>query len=411
MKNVVSIKEKESEKKKKLINKPVEYLPPAKQSRIQKQIINGRDADAQAYKLSGQLDPMLELHLRRLEEKIEKHLSAMEEKFRTQEIKEEDILKSVEERVKQIISEDKKSAEEKSTNILMEGIKKLTTIPLKLSSLFSLKNWVNFYRTISMWAISDEVDEFGRDMVFELKVKPFFDFLYDKWWRVETIGINNVPSTGPVLLVSNHSGTLPFDGAMTKLAIWREHPAQREVRPLVENFVYYFPVLSTFMPRIGGVRACQENAERLLRKGECVIVYPEGVKGVGKYFHERYKLQRFGRGGFIRLAMRTGAPIVPVAVVGAEEIYPLIAKPAKLGKLLGVPYFPITPFFPWLGLLGMIPLPSKWYIQFGEPIDLSQYGPNAEDNDLLVNKLSEMVRSTIQNMLIEVLKKRKSIWY
>lgn len=409
MKNVVSITEKKSEKRKRIINEPVEYLPPAKSGPSEKPVENGKDITAQAY--TPQFDPMLELHLRRLEEKIEKHLSEVEEKIKVQDAVEEKILKSVEERVKQILEEQTKPSKKDVLSQLMDRLQNITSIPGKLTSIFSLKNWVNFYRTISMWAISDEVDEFGRDRVFELKVKPFFDFLYEKWWRVEAIGVNNVPSTGPVLLVSNHSGTLPFDGAMTKLAIWREHPAQRDIRPLVENFVYYFPIISTFMPRIGGVRACQENAERLLRKGEAVIVYPEGVKGVGKYFHERYKLQRFGRGGFIRLAMRTGAPIVPVAVVGAEEIYPLIAKPVKIARLLGFPYLPITPFFPWLGPLGIIPLPSKWYIQFGEPIDLSQYGPNAEENDLLVNKLSEMVRSTIQNMLIELLKKRKSVWY
>lgn len=406
MKNVISMQEK---KGRKIINKKLEYLPPAKPKKAEAPISNGKDTTAEAY--IPQFDPMLELHLRRLEEKIEKHLNEMESRIKQQDIAEERILKSVEERVKQIIASQSKSEQKDSLSQIMERIKNITSFPVKLSSVFSLKTWVNFYRTISMWAISDEVDEFGRDRVFELKVKPFFDFLYEKWWRVETFGIKNIPSTGPVLLVSNHSGTLPFDGAMTKLAVWREHPAQRDIRPLVENFVYYFPIISTFMPRIGGVRACQENAERLLRKGEAVIVYPEGVKGVGKYFRERYKLQRFGRGGFIRLAMRTGAPIVPVAVVGAEEIYPLIAKSVKLGKLLGFPYLPITPFFPWFGLLGVIPLPSKWYIHFGEPIDLTQYGPNAEENDLLVNKLSEMVRGRIQNMLIELLKQRKSVWY
>lgn len=407
MKNVISIQEKKQRKK--IINKPMEYLPPAKPRKTGTPLSNGKDTTAEAY--TPRFDPMIELHLRRLEEKIEKHLNEVEDKIREQDIAEEKILKSVEERVKQIIATQSKPEDKQVAFQIMDKIKSISSFTTKLSSIFSIRTWVNFYRTISMWAISDEVDEFGKDRVFELKVKPFFDFLYEKWWRVETIGINNVPSTGPVLLVSNHSGTLPFDGAMTKLAIWREHPAQRDIRPLVENFVYYFPIISTFMPRIGGVRACQENAERLLRKGEAVIVFPEGVKGVGKYFHERYKLQRFGRGGFIRLAMRTGAPIVPVAVVGAEEIYPLIARPVKLGRLLGFPYLPITPFFPWFGLLGVIPLPSKWYIQFGEPIDLTQYGPNAEENDLLVNKLSEMVRGTIQNMLIELLKQRKSIWY
>lgn len=281
----------------------------------------------------------------------------------------------------------------------------------KLLAPLKPETYVKIWNSISMWITSDVVDEFGLDPVFEETVKPFFDFLYRKWWRVETFGLENVPAEGRVLMVSNHAGTLPFDGAMIKYACLVEHPAHREVRPLVENFVYYFPFLGTFMMRIGAIRADQDNARRLLEKDQAVLVFPEGVKGVGKLFKDRYKLQRFGRGGFIKLALRTRSPILPVAVVGSEEIYPLIAKLEGLGRLFGFPYFPITITFPWLGPLGLIPLPSKWYIRFGKLIDLSNYPPEAMEDEILVNNLSETVRATIQEMLYDLLKKRRSIWF
>lgn len=258
---------------------------------------------------------------------------------------------------------------------------------------------------------SDAVDEFGYDPKFEELIKPFFGFLYKKWWRIKTEGVNNVPSEGGVLLVSNHSGTLPADGAMVKYALLTEHPASRDVRPLAENFVYYFPFLGAFMNRIGGVRACQENAEMLLRRGDVILVFPEGVKGVVKYFSQRYKLQRFGRGGFVKLAIRTRVPMVPVAVVGAEEIYPTVFKIDFLGRIINLPTFPVTLNVLLLGPLGIIPFPSKWYIKFGEPMDMSKYPLEAAEDDILINQISQKVRAQIQEMLIELLKRRKSIWW
>jgi len=302
----------------------------------------------------------------------------------------------------------------------LERVKKRSLLPRlfdfgkaieRLKKIFKVQTYVNLWRSISMWITSDVVDEFGLDPVFEEKITPFFEFLYHKWWRVSVIGLKNLPNKGRVLLVANHAGTLPFDGAMIKYAAKIEHPAHREIRPLVENFVYYFPFLGTFMMRIGGVRADPDNARRLLEKEQAVLVFPEGVKGVGKLYKQRYRLQRFGRGGFIKLALRTRSPILPVAVVGSEEIYPLIARLEGLGRFFGVPYIPITPTFPWLGPIGLIPLPSKWYIHFGEIIDISQYPPEAVDDEILVNHLSEMVRRTIQEMLYELLKKRRSIWF
>ena len=268
----------------------------------------------------------------------------------------------------------------------------------------------DLWRKFSMRGTGDEVDEFGLDTVFEDRIKPVFDFLYDKWWRVETEGITNIPDAGRVLLVANHSGTLPFDGAMIKLAVRNYHPTQREVRPLVENFAYYFPFIGNFMAKTGSVRACQENAIRLLEKDEIVIVFPEGIKGPTKYYKERYRIQRFGRGGFVRLALKTRSPIVPIAVVGSEEIYPIMARVDFIGKAFGFPIFPITPTFPWLGPLGVIPLPSKWHIRFGTPISLDEYPPDAIDDQILINQISEKIRTQIQDMVYELLKKRKSTW-
>jgi 1-acyl-sn-glycerol-3-phosphate acyltransferase len=171
------------------------------------------------------------------------------------------------------------------------------------------------------------------------------------------------------------------------------------------------PFLAPILAKGGEVRANPENGERLLRKGELVGVFPEGVKGVGKYFKERYRLARFGRGGFVRLALHTGAPIIPCAVVGAEEIHPVIAKANWVGRPLGLPYFPITPTFPVLGPLGVVPLPTKWSIDFADPLPVDQYGPGAAEDPILVNRLSEQVRSTIQHMIDGRLARRRSIWF
>ena len=278
-------------------------------------------------------------------------------------------------------------------------------------SQFSTQKVKEQLSSIALWATSTDIDEFGLDPIFAAKAKVFFDLLYEKWWRIETIGINNIPSTGRALLVSNHSGGIPIDGAMIVTSIFKEHPSKRITRPLVEDFAYYMPFVNSFLIRTGSVRASQENAERLLEKDQLVIVFPEGLKGIGKPFKYRYQLQRFGRGGYIKLAMKTHSPIIPVAVVGAEEAYPIIGRFDWLGKIFGAPYLPVTPFFPWLGPIGAIPLPTKWYIKFGEPIDMSKYSEEDIEDDILINKLSENVRTRIQEMLMEVLKQRKSIFF
>jgi 1-acyl-sn-glycerol-3-phosphate acyltransferase len=260
---------------------------------------------------------------------------------------------------------------------------------------------------------SEEVDDFGFDPIYDAKLKPMLDFLYTKYFRVETYGIGSVPTTGRCVLVANHSGTLPLDGVMLKTAVKREQGdgSGRDVRWLTEDFIYHMPFLGGAMNRLGAVRACQENAERLLAKESLVAVFPEGVKGIGKLFSDRYRLQRFGRGGFIKLCLRTGTPIVPVAVMGAEETNPLLFKIEHLSKALGVPYVPVTPTFPLLGPLGLLPAPTKWRIQFGEPLDLSSYGPEAADDEILVGKLAERVRAAIQGMLDRVVGSRKSVFF
>jgi len=252
-------------------------------------------------------------------------------------------------------------------------------------------------------------DEWGFDEEFAEAVYPFFEFLYDFWWRVQATGVENVPSHGRALVVSNHSGSLfPFDATMLVGSIMKEHPLPRWPRPMVLNWAFELPFLSFFMRKVGGVPASPFNAIRLLEQDEIVMVFPEGVKGTGKPFSERYRLQRFGRGGFVEVALRTGSPIVPVAVVGAEEIYPKIADSQILAKLLGAPFVPITPTLPWLGPLGLIPLPSRWRIEFCEPIDVSEYPPEAADDRALLFEISERVRDTIQEQLYEALVRRGS---
>jgi 1-acyl-sn-glycerol-3-phosphate acyltransferase len=258
---------------------------------------------------------------------------------------------------------------------------------------------------------SEDVDEFGYDPKFTRTILPFFEFLYTMWWRVETSGVDRIPDEGPALIVANHSGVLPWDGLMINLAVRHEHPAGRECRMLALDMFALLPFLAPLLAQSGAVRANQENGERLLRKGELVGVFPEGVKGVGKAFKDRYRLARFGRGGFVRLALRTGSPIVPCAVVGAEEIHPKIANMDWLGRPLGLPYLPITPTFPVLGPLGLIPLPTKWSIDFADPIPMDPYGPEGAEDPILVNRLSEQVRSTVQHMVDGRLARRRSVWF
>jgi 1-acyl-sn-glycerol-3-phosphate acyltransferase len=250
-------------------------------------------------------------------------------------------------------------------------------------------------------------DEWGFDEQFAEAMFPLFELLYEYWWRVEAEGVRNVPAHGRVLLVANHAGALfPFDAAMMTMAIMKEHPLPRWPRFMVLDWAFVLPFISAFMRRVGGVPASPHNATRLLEQDELVMAFPEGAKGTGKPFAERYRLQRFGRGGFVEIALSTGAPIVPVAVVGSEEIYPKIADSPTLARAIGAPFVPVTPTFPWLGPLGLVPLPSRWRIEFCEPLDLGDHPPEAAGDRRLVFDVSEQVRETIQDKLYENLVKR-----
>jgi 1-acyl-sn-glycerol-3-phosphate acyltransferase len=215
-----------------------------------------------------------------------------------------------------------------------------------------------------------------------------------------------VPAHGRVLLTANHAGILPWDATMISMALLREHPLPRHPRFLVLDWAFDLPWISGGMRKVGGVVASPFNALRLLEQDQLVAVFPEGVKGTGKAFSERYRLQRFGRGGFVEIALRAGAPIVPVAVVGSEEIYPKLGDIPPLARMLGAPFFPLTPTFPWLGPLGVVPLPSKWRIEFLEPIETASYGPEAAEDRTLVLELSERVRAEIQQALYANLVRR-----
>jgi 1-acyl-sn-glycerol-3-phosphate acyltransferase len=254
-------------------------------------------------------------------------------------------------------------------------------------------------------------DSWGLDWELVDLVRPFFNFLYQKYWRVETTGLENVPSEGRALLVANHSGQLPFDGMMIGTAILTEHPSQRLVRSLYAAILPTLPYVSTMLTRMGQTLATVENGTRLLQEEELVAVFPEGYKGTGKLYRDRYRLARFGRGGFARMALNTQAPIIPISVVGSEETYITLAKLPTLSGITGIPYLPITVTFPWLGLLGVLPLPTKWYIDFGEPISLDGYKPEAAYNPVYISQLSDQVRNTIQQMIHERLAQRRSIFF
>jgi len=257
--------------------------------------------------------------------------------------------------------------------------------------------------------VSAEVDEFGLDARFLSRARGWLDWLFDSWWRVQVTGIDLVPETGRVLFVANTAGILPWDALMVAHAVERLHPTGRRPRPLVADWLATLPFSQSRLARLGAVRACAENAERLLLADEWVIAFPEGQKGALKPFRERYRLRRFARGGFVPLAARLRAAIVPVAVVGAEEVYPIVFEPRLLRRLLGVP-IPVTPTFPLLGPLGLIPLPSQWRIRFGEPIWFDDVAPERVSDPLYVNRTREQVRGVIQALLEEELPRRRSIF-
>jgi 1-acyl-sn-glycerol-3-phosphate acyltransferase len=255
------------------------------------------------------------------------------------------------------------------------------------------------------------VDELGFDAELTEALLPALRPLYRKWFRVEVRGIENIPAEGGGLVVANHSGTIAMDSLMTQVAVHDEHPARRHLRMLGADLVFSTPVVGEMARKSGSTLAANPDAERLLSGGELCGVWPEGFKGVGKPFSERYKLQRFGRGGFVSAALRTGVPIIPCSIVGAEEIYPMIGNLKTVARLVGAPYAPVTPTWPLLGPLGLIPLPSKWIIEFGSPVQTSDLGPASADDPMLVFDLTDQVRETIQQTLYSLLMQRRSVFF
>ncbi|MDH5672441.1 MAG: acyltransferase family protein [Myxococcales bacterium] len=273
--------------------------------------------------------------------------------------------------------------------------------------LLSTEYYVRRWTRIAMRGRSERVDDFGLDRAYEARIKPLLDFLYDHYFRVEVDGLEHLPEQGAALLVCNRGGALPWDGVMLKTAIGRHRGGARELRWLVEDFAFHAPFLGATLNRAGAVRACPENAERLLARGELLAVFPEGVKGVEKLYSERYQLQRFGRGGHVKLALRLGVPMLPVAIVGAEESYPLLYRVRAFSRALGVPFIPVTPTFPWLGPLGALPLPSRWRIRIGPPVqDLDGLPAETANHSLRVNELNERVRNQVQQLLEGALRDR-----
>jgi 1-acyl-sn-glycerol-3-phosphate acyltransferase len=257
-----------------------------------------------------------------------------------------------------------------------------------------------------------DVDVFGFDPHFnDAIVHPLLRLFFKSWFRVEVSGIENLPHTGAALVVANHAGVLPFDGLMASVAVHDNHPAHRDLRLLAADMVFDLPVISQITRKAGHTMACPTDAHRLLASGKLTAVFPEGYKGLGKRFQDRYKLQRFGRGGFVAAALRAKAPIVPCSIVGSEEIYPMLTDVKLLARLFGLPYFPITPLFPLAGPVGLVPLPSKWHIAFGEPIPTAHYASADADDPMVTFELTDQVRQTIQQTLYRLLAARSHTFF
>jgi 1-acyl-sn-glycerol-3-phosphate acyltransferase len=264
--------------------------------------------------------------------------------------------------------------------------------------------------TLGMSERSFEVDEFGLETEAVERVRGLLDFLVDRYWRVDVSGLDELDLDEPMLFVANRSGLLPYDGLVVSHLVARRFPEAERPRFLVADWLVTLPFVQPFLARLGGVRACRENAERLLRSGRSVVAFPEGAKGAAKVFRERYRVKRFGRGGVVRVALATRRRLVPVAVVGAEEAHPILFKVETLARMAGLPFLPVTPTFPWLGPLGALPLPSKWKVAFGPPFSTAHLGPEAVRDELLVSRMTEELRGDIQQRLGEALRQRDSVW-
>jgi 1-acyl-sn-glycerol-3-phosphate acyltransferase len=244
-----------------------------------------------------------------------------------------------------------------------------------------------------------ETDEFGMDETLEKNLKPVVKLLFDKYFRVHVEGIENIPASRGCIVVANHAPVLSLDGIMIRHAI--ETQVRHDVRWLMENELFYIPYAGTLGQRIGGVRASQENASHLLSKDFLIITFPEGVQGISSRYRERYNLKRFGRGGYIRIAVQHSVPIVPAAITGPQDSFPILWKVTAGADRLSLPFIPVTPLFPLLGPLGLLPLPTRWKIKFGAPFKFD-YAKNARPDQTRINKLDNSVRDSIQAMIDEL---------
>lgn len=251
-----------------------------------------------------------------------------------------------------------------------------------------------------------EVDDFGFETDAAAALDPLLDFMIDHYWRVDAHGLEHIPRDQPCLFVANRSGLLPYDGLV--LARLLERAGFARPRFLVADWLVTLPFVQPALARYGGVRACRENADDLLRSGRSVVAFPEGEKGAAKVFRLRYQMQRFGRGGAVRAAIENGVPLVPVGLVGPEEAHPILFKTRLPARLLGLPFVPVTPTFPFAGPLGLLPLPSKWVVEFGAPLELE--GNGGRGDPLLLSRLNESVRERIQSLVDEGLEARGSVW-
>lgn len=240
------------------------------------------------------------------------------------------------------------------------------------------------------------LDEFGFDPGLWSEVEPFLRSVCETVFRVRVEGLSDW--RGPVIFVANHGGILPLDAIVAK-TILEPFVEGRRLRPLLEDYVFTLPWIGLWASRLGCVRASQENAVRLLERGESILAFPEGIRGAGRTVFERGSLMRFGRGGLVRLALRTGAQVVPLGIVGPEEAYPVIAKSQTLGRFFGLPFFPFTLTFPWLGLLGLLPLPVRFILVVGEPIDVRALAGPGPYDDACINRVNEQVRSQVLQLI------------
>ena len=255
----------------------------------------------------------------------------------------------------------------------------------------------------------ERLDRFGMDPLLVERSIPIFELLYGGWWRTTVQDPLHVPSAGPAIIVANHAGVVPWDAFVLRHALRRDHPAHRELRPLLDDRECGLPLVGGTAIRLGAVRSSPEAAKALLAEGVLVGVFPEGSAGARKPWRERYRLQRFGRGGFVKLALRTGAPLVPCAILGSEEASPGISRTGWLAERLGVPFMSLGAALRF-GPAAVLPLPSRFSLRFGKPVLLQGLPPSAADDAAAVARLTEEVRTSIQTMLDEGLSERSSVF-